>query len=133
MEKGVNWGLVAVLLSCPIGSLPFTTFSIYLVINPVVPASTSNFDFLHDEFPVLYTIGKEAEFQVHHDPAAALFKLSVFGEKLVNRLFSKHHFSLIATTHGTNFTLTTPSIWGHFLNKQERGVRHLVQYLFERV
>jgi type I restriction enzyme R subunit len=54
------------------------------------PAAASNFEFLRDEFPVLYTLGKEAEFQLYPDPAAALFKLRLYGEKLVDQLFAEH-------------------------------------------
>ena len=52
--------------------------------------STSNFAFLRDEFPLLYALGKEAEFQLHPDPAAALLKLQLFGEKVVDRIFEVH-------------------------------------------
>ena len=52
--------------------------------------STSNFEFLHTEFPALYAIGKEAEFLLHHDPAATLAKLRVYGEKLVDQVFAQH-------------------------------------------
>lgn len=58
--------------------------------------STNNFDFLRDEFPALYTLGKEAEFQLHLDSAAALFKLRLFGEKLVDRLFTEHQLPVLA-------------------------------------
>ncbi|WP_139921413.1 type I restriction-modification system endonuclease [Hymenobacter sp. DG01] len=57
---------------------------------------TSNFTFLRAEFPALYTLGKEAEFQLDHDPAAALFKLRLFGEKLVDRLFAEHQLPSLA-------------------------------------
>ncbi|WP_162549837.1 type I restriction-modification system endonuclease [Hymenobacter nivis] len=53
-------------------------------------STTSNFDFLRDDFPTLYSLGTEAEFQLHHDAVAALFKLRLFGEKLVDRLFAEH-------------------------------------------
>ena len=55
-----------------------------------VSTPTSNFTFLRSEFPTLYTLSTKAEFQLHHDPVAALFKLWVFGEKLVERLFAEH-------------------------------------------
>lgn len=51
---------------------------------------TSNFVFLRDEFPSLYTLGKEAEFQLYLDAVAALLKLRLFGEKLVERIFEEH-------------------------------------------
>ena len=57
------------------------------------PAAASNFEFLRDEFPTLYTLGKEAEFQLYPDPAAALFKLRLYGEKLVDQLFAEHQLA----------------------------------------
>jgi type I restriction enzyme R subunit len=59
-------------------------------LNPFPSAAASNFEFLRDEFPALYTLGKEAEFHVYADPAAALIKLRLLGEKLVDRLFIEH-------------------------------------------
>lgn len=58
--------------------------------TPFPPAAASNFEFLRHEFPVLYTLGKEAEFQLYPDPAAALFKLRLYGEKLVDQLFAEY-------------------------------------------
>lgn len=55
--------------------------------------STSNFEFLRDEFPSLYSLGKEAEFQLYQDQAVALIKLRLFGEKLVDYLFAEHQLS----------------------------------------
>jgi len=33
------------------------------------PTTASNFEFLRNEFPVLYSLKKEAEFQLYPDPA----------------------------------------------------------------
>ena len=52
--------------------------------------STSNFEFLRDEFPGLYALGKEAEFHLYHDAAAALFKLRLLGEMVVDQIFEEH-------------------------------------------
>ena len=57
-----------------------------------MPNSTfSNFGFLRKEFPLLYSLGTEAEFQLHYDAVSALFKLRLFGGKLVDHLFAEHH------------------------------------------
>jgi type I restriction enzyme R subunit len=42
----------------------------------------SNFEFLKEEFPILFNIASSAEHYLHSDPVAALFKLRQFGEKL---------------------------------------------------
>lgn len=54
------------------------------------PATASNFEFLRDEFSILYTLGKEAEFQLYPDLAASLSKLPLYEEELVDPLFTEH-------------------------------------------
>ncbi|QDA59027.1 hypothetical protein [Hymenobacter jejuensis] len=66
---------------------------------PLLPAVHSNFIFLKADFPNLYSLGAEAELLVHTDPAAALMKLRLFGEKLVDQLFAEHQ--LPALTENT--------------------------------
>ena len=50
----------------------------------------SNFKFLAKEFQILYNLGKSAEKYIHHDPVAALFKLRLMGEKMVDIIFEIH-------------------------------------------
>ena len=52
--------------------------------------TTSNFAFLESEFPILYNIGISAEYYLHQDPAAALWKIRGFGEKISEMLFREH-------------------------------------------
>lgn len=51
----------------------------------------SNFDFLEEEYPILFNIGQSAEFNLHTDPVSSLFKLRLFVEKLTSKLFEEHH------------------------------------------
>ena len=90
-----------------------------------MPDSTSNFDFLRDEFPALYTLGKEAEFQLHLDSAAALFKLRLFGEKLVDRLFTEHQLPALAdnTQHRRLGELKRQGL----LPRQVEDILHLIK------
>lgn len=50
----------------------------------------SNFSFLEEEFPILFNIGQSAEFYLHQDPVACLFKIRLFGERLTEKLFEEH-------------------------------------------
>lgn len=52
--------------------------------------TTSNFTFLKSEFPILYNVGISAEYYLHQDPAAALWKIRGFGEKISEILFKEH-------------------------------------------
>lgn len=52
---------------------------------------TSNFEFLASEYPLLFTLGKSAEYHLYEDPAAALTKLRTWGEKLTFHLFDEHY------------------------------------------
>lgn len=54
----------------------------------------SNFSFLEREFPLLFNLGKSAEFLYHHDPPSCLTKLRLFGEKLTLKLFEEHALEL---------------------------------------
>ena len=51
----------------------------------------SNFIFLRKEFPILYNVGKSAEYNLYTDPITTLFKLRQFGERLSEILFEEHH------------------------------------------
>ncbi|MFN2396785.1 MAG: type I restriction-modification system endonuclease, partial [Bacteroidales bacterium] len=50
----------------------------------------SNFKFLSNEFRILYNLGQNAEKYIHHDPGAALFKLRLMSEKIVDWIFEIH-------------------------------------------
>lgn len=53
--------------------------------------TTSNFLFLEKEFPILFSIGCNAEYHLHNDPPTSLLKLRVFEEKMVDYLFEEHN------------------------------------------
>ena len=90
-----------------------------------VNISTSNFEFLRDEFPALYALGKEAEFQLHQDPAAALFKLRLFGEKMVDRLFAEHQ--LLPLAENTQHRRLEELQRQRLLPKQVEDILHLLK------
>ena len=50
----------------------------------------SNFLFLSNEFSILANRGTQAEKYIHDDPTAALFKMRLFGEKMVEKIFEIH-------------------------------------------
>ena len=50
----------------------------------------SNFKFLSTEYPILTNIGILAERYIHDDPNTTLFKLRLFGEKMVETIFEIH-------------------------------------------
>ncbi|MEJ8756794.1 type I restriction-modification system endonuclease [Pontibacter sp. H259] len=50
----------------------------------------SNFNFLEEEFPILFNIGQSAEFYLHQDPVASLFKIRLFAERMTEKLFEEH-------------------------------------------
>lgn len=52
--------------------------------------ANSNFVFLEQEFPLLFNVGKSAEFNLHEDPVTSLFKLRQFSERLTEMLFEEH-------------------------------------------
>lgn len=64
--------------------------------------NASNFDFLKTEFPILYNIGVSAEFNLHPDPAASLWKLRGFGEKMTEILFKEHALQFPAENNFAN-------------------------------
>lgn len=53
--------------------------------------SHTNFNYLKDEYSILYNIGQSAEFNLYKDPVTSLFKLRQFGEKLTELLFEEHY------------------------------------------
>lgn len=51
----------------------------------------SNFQFLENEFHILFNLGQAAEYNLHADPVTSLFKLRQFGEKITELLFEEHY------------------------------------------
>ena len=51
----------------------------------------SNFRFLSSEYPILAHLGILAEKYIHDDPNSSLFKMRLFGEKMVEAIFEMHH------------------------------------------
>ena len=51
----------------------------------------SNFDFLNKYWPALAQIGAVAESYIYSDPNACLYKLGMFGERLVQEIFAYEH------------------------------------------
>ena len=54
----------------------------------------SNFDFLRSEFPVLSTLGGQAEKYCFSDPNSCLMKLGMIGESIVNLMFTYDRIQL---------------------------------------
>ena len=51
----------------------------------------SNFEFLDKYWPALAQIGAAAESYVYSDPNACLYKLGMFGERLILEIFAFEH------------------------------------------
>lgn len=47
----------------------------------------SNFNFLEEEFPLLFNLGQSAEYNLHTDPGTALIKLRQFAEHLTELIY----------------------------------------------
>ena len=48
----------------------------------------SNFTFLKEKWPLLYSIGNMAERYIYTDSNSCLYKLGLFGENIVNFMFN---------------------------------------------
>lgn len=53
----------------------------------------TNFVYLEHEFPLLYNIGKTAEYYLHSDPVVCLIRLRQLGEKISECLFEEHQLA----------------------------------------
>jgi len=53
-------------------------------INPVENMARSNFQFLEEEYALLYNLAQAAEYNLYRDPATSLFKLRQYGEYMYN-------------------------------------------------
>ena len=56
----------------------------------------SNFEFLNEQFPVLFQFGKTAEIYLYSDSNSCLMKLGMIGETIVNLIFTYDHISFPA-------------------------------------
>ncbi len=67
----------------------------------------SNFDFLHNDFPILYEIGSAAERYIYSDANACIIKLGMFGETLVQFMLQLDRFTPSETesTHANRIKL----------------------------
>lgn len=63
----------------------------------------SNFDFLNRYWPALAQIGATAEGYVYSDPNACLYKLGMFGERLVLEIFAFEHKPFLTFLPRFNF------------------------------
>lgn len=62
--------------------------------------TSSTFEQVEKEFPLLFNLGQSAEFSLYQDPAVCLIKLWQFGQKLTGLLFEKH---LLAFPYDNSF------------------------------
>ena len=67
----------------------------------------SNFEFLKRYWPALSQIGAAAESYVYSDPNACLYKLGMFGERLILEIFAFEHIPepSIDNTHSNRIRL----------------------------
>lgn len=67
----------------------------------------SNFEFLNQYWPVLAQIGAAAESYVYSDANACLYKLGMFGERLIREIFAFEHIKepAIDNTHANRIRL----------------------------
>ena len=67
----------------------------------------SNFEFLNKYWPVLAQIGAVAESYVYSDPNACLYKLGMFGERIILEIFAFDHIKepAIDNTHASRIRL----------------------------
>ncbi len=54
----------------------------------------SNFQFLEDEYPLLYNLAQAAEYNLYQDPATSLFKLRQYGEYMAKQIFETYGMGL---------------------------------------
>lgn len=67
----------------------------------------SNFDFLNRYWPALAQIGAAAESYVYSDANACLYKLGMFGERLILEIFAFEHIKepIVDNTHSNRIRL----------------------------
>ena len=68
----------------------------------------SNFEFLEEEFPILFNIGQSAEYNLYSDPNVTMVKMRQFGEKATEGalcLYTHQDSNLRPTFFRTDFYL----------------------------
>ncbi|WP_256010211.1 type I restriction-modification system endonuclease [Desertivirga xinjiangensis] len=53
--------------------------------------SQSNFEFLEEEFAILFNLGQSAEYNLYADPNVTLVKMRQFGEKMLGLIFENYN------------------------------------------
>lgn len=54
----------------------------------------SNFQFLEQEYPLLFNLAQAAEYNLYQDPATSLFKLRQYGEYMAKQIFETYGIDL---------------------------------------
>lgn len=91
----------------------------------------SNFEFLNKYWPVLAQIGAAAESYVYSDPNACLYKLGMFGERLILEIFAFEHIKepTIDNTHANRtMRLSSRSRKKKSLRSLSRSRQYLLQH-----
>jgi len=64
--------------------------------------SKSNFQFLKEEYALLYNLAQAAEYNLYQDPATSLFKLRQYGEYMAKQIFDTYGINLPEDTKFQN-------------------------------
>lgn len=56
--------------------------------------AVSNFQFLEQEYPLLFNLAQAAEYNLYQDPATSLFKLRQYGEYMAKQIFETYGIDL---------------------------------------
>ena len=64
--------------------------------------SKSNFQFLAEEYPLLYNLAQSAEYNLYQDPVTSLFKLRQYGEHMAKEIFDTYGIPLPEDTKFQN-------------------------------
>ncbi len=62
----------------------------------------SNFQFLEQEYPLLFNLAQAAEYNLYQDPATSLFKLRQYGEYMAKQIFETYGIDLPEDTKFQN-------------------------------
>lgn len=66
----------------------------------------SNFQFLEEEYALLYNLAQGAEYNLYQDPATSLFKLRQYGEYMAKQIFETYGIDLPENTNFQNLIYT---------------------------
>jgi len=64
--------------------------------------AVSNFQFLEQEYPLLFNLAQAAEYNLYQDPATSLFKLRQYGEYMAKQIFETYGIDLPEDTKFQN-------------------------------